>query len=65
MASLAKAFATEAFFRAAADNVQLHGGIGITWEHDAQLFFKRAKASELLLGDPDHHRELLAREIGI
>jgi alkylation response protein AidB-like acyl-CoA dehydrogenase len=65
VASLAKAFASEAFFRAAADNVQLHGAIGITWEHDAQLYLKRAKASELLLGDPAHHRELVAREIGL
>jgi alkylation response protein AidB-like acyl-CoA dehydrogenase len=65
MASLAQAFASEAFYRAAADNVQLHGGIGITWECDAQLYLKRAKASELLLGDPAHHRELLARQIGI
>ena len=40
-------------------------GIGFTWEHDAHLYFKRAKSSELLLGDPSYHRELLAQRIGI
>ena len=40
-------------------------GIGFTWEHDAHLYFKRAKSSELLLGDPTYHRELLAQRIGI
>ena len=41
------------------------GGIAITWEHDAHLYFKRAKSSELLFGDPTYHRELLAQRIGI
>jgi alkylation response protein AidB-like acyl-CoA dehydrogenase len=65
MASLAKAYCSEAYFRSAADNIQIHGGIGFTWEHPAHLYFKRAKSSELLLGDPAYHRELLARRIGI
>jgi alkylation response protein AidB-like acyl-CoA dehydrogenase len=65
VASLAKSYCSEAFFHAAAENIQIHGGIGFTWEHDAHLYFKRAKSSELLLGDPSYHRELLAERIGI
>jgi alkylation response protein AidB-like acyl-CoA dehydrogenase len=65
VASLAKSYCSEAYFHAAAENIQIHGGIGFTWEHDAHLFFKRAKTSELLLGDPSYHRELLAQRIGI
>ena len=48
-----------------AENIQIHGGIGFTWEHAAHLYFKRAKSSEILLGDPTYHRELLAQRIGI
>jgi alkylation response protein AidB-like acyl-CoA dehydrogenase len=55
----------EAYFHATAENIQIHGGIGFTWEHPAHLYFKRAKSSELLLGDPTYHRELLAQRIGI
>ncbi len=64
-ASLAKAYVSEAYFHAAAENIQIHGGIGFTWEHPAHLYFKRAKSSELLFGDPTYHRELLAQRIGI
>jgi len=65
VASLAKSYCSEAYFHAAAENIQIHGGIGFTWEHHAHLYFKRAKSSELLLGDPAYHRELLAQRIGI
>ena len=65
VASLAKSYCSEAYFHAAAENIQIHGGIGFTWEHDAHLYFKRAKSSELLLGDPAYHRELLAQRIGL
>ncbi len=65
MASLAKAYCSDAYFHATAENIQIHGGIGFTWEHPAHLYFKRAKTSELLLGDPPYHRELLAQRIGI
>jgi len=65
MACLAKAYCSEAYFKAAADNIQIHGGIGFTWEHPAHLYFKRAKSSELILGDPVYHRELLAQRVGI
>lgn len=65
VASLAKAYCSEAYFNATAENIQIHGGIGFTWEHPAHLYFKRAKSSELLFGDPTYHRELLAQRIGI
>lgn len=65
VASLAKAYCSEAYFHAAAENIQIHGGIGFTWEHPAHLYFKRAKSSELMFGDPSYHRELLAQRIGL
>lgn len=65
VASLAKAYCSEAYFHATAENIQIHGGIGFTWEHPAHLYFKRAKSSELLFGDPTYHRELLAQRLGI
>lgn len=64
-AALAQAFCSEAFTRVAGDNIQVHGGIGFTWEHPAHLYFKRAKSSEVLLGSPSYHRELLATRLGI
>jgi alkylation response protein AidB-like acyl-CoA dehydrogenase len=60
-ASLAKAYCSDAYFKVAAENIQIHGGIGFTWEHPAHLYFKRAKSSELLFGDPTYHRELLVQ----
>jgi alkylation response protein AidB-like acyl-CoA dehydrogenase len=65
VASLVKAYASDVYFHVAAENIQLHGGIGFTWEHDAHLYFKRAKASELFLGDASYHREHLATRIGL
>jgi alkylation response protein AidB-like acyl-CoA dehydrogenase len=65
VASLAKAYCSDAFFDVAADNIQIHGGIGFTWEHDAHLYFKRATCSRLLFGDPVRHREQLLQRIGI
>ena len=64
-ANLAKAYCSEAYYHAAADNIQVHGGMGFTWEHPAHLYFKRAKASELLFGDASHHRELLAGRLAL
>jgi alkylation response protein AidB-like acyl-CoA dehydrogenase len=64
-ASLAKAYCSEVYFHAATDNIHTHGGIGFTWEHDAHLYFRRAKSSELLFGDAVYHRELLAQRIGV
>jgi len=65
VAALVKALASDTYFHVAAENIQIHGGIGFTWEHDAHLYFKRAKASELFLGDANYHRERLATRIGI
>ncbi|MFJ9150730.1 acyl-CoA dehydrogenase family protein [Streptomyces sp. NPDC102270] len=65
VASLAKAFCSDACVQAAEENIQVHGGIGFTWEHPAHLYLKRAKTSQLLFGDPAYHRELLARRIGL
>jgi alkylation response protein AidB-like acyl-CoA dehydrogenase len=64
-AALAKAFCSDAFVVAAHQNIQLHGGIGFTWEHPAHLYFKRAKATEMYLGDPGLHRERLVQRIGL
>jgi alkylation response protein AidB-like acyl-CoA dehydrogenase len=64
-AAMAKAVCSEAYVFCAAEAIQLHGGIGFTWEHDAHLYFRRAHASALYLGDAAHHRELLAQRLGI
>ena len=65
VAAMTKAYASDVYFDVAAENIQIHGGIGFTWEHDAHLYFKRAKSSELFLGDASYHRERLARRIGL
>ncbi|HTF47640.1 MAG TPA: acyl-CoA dehydrogenase family protein [Pseudonocardia sp.] len=65
LASLAKAYCSEAYYHCAAENIQVHGGIGFTWEHPAHLYFKRATSTRILLGSPTYHRELLARRLGI
>jgi alkylation response protein AidB-like acyl-CoA dehydrogenase len=64
-ASLAKAWCSEAFFKNAGENIQIHGGIGFTWEHDAHLYFRRARSSLSQFGDPTQHRENVARRIGL
>ncbi len=60
-ASLAKASASEAYLQTAIHAIQIHGGIGFTWDQDTQLWFKRAKSSEVLFGDAHHHREQMMR----
>jgi alkylation response protein AidB-like acyl-CoA dehydrogenase len=64
-AALAKVHCSSAYTRVAGENIQIHGGIGFTWEHPAHLYFKRAKTSEILFGDPAWQRERLADLIGI
>jgi alkylation response protein AidB-like acyl-CoA dehydrogenase len=64
-ASTAKAWCSEAYFKNAADNLQIHGGIGFTWEHDAHRYLRRARATSALFGDPAHHRDLVAARIGL
>ena len=64
-ASMAKAYVSDAFRRAAGTGIQLHGGIGFTWEHDLHLYFKRAKSSEFTFGDGTWHRERVAQLINL
>ena len=64
-ASSAKAYCSDAFFHCAAEMIQIHGGIGFTWEHPAHLYFKRAKATENLFGGPAFHRERVAAQMGL
>src|SRR5208282_5702003 len=64
-ASVAKAASSDALRRVSADGVQLHGGIGFTWDHDMHLYFKRAKSSEFTFGDAAWNRELVARAINL
>ncbi len=61
LASLAKACASDAYMQTAIHTIQIHGGIGFTWDNDTHLWFKRAKSSEVFLGDPAWHRELMMR----
>jgi alkylation response protein AidB-like acyl-CoA dehydrogenase len=63
--TVAQAHCSTAYTAAAGQNIQIHGGIGFTWEHPAQLYFKRAKSSEMLFGDPAWQLELLASLVGI
>ena len=65
MASLAKVYCSDAYFQCAADSLQVHGGVGFTWEYDVHLHLKRAKWTESFLGDPIWHRERVARLIGL
>jgi alkylation response protein AidB-like acyl-CoA dehydrogenase len=65
LASVAKSYCSDAYLFAASENIQIHGGIGFTWEHPAHLYYKRAKASQLLLGSPGEHRELILSSLGI
>ncbi len=61
VASLAKAGAADAYVQTAIHAIQIHGGIGFTWDNDTHLWFKRAKSSEVLFGDGQHHREIMMR----
>jgi alkylation response protein AidB-like acyl-CoA dehydrogenase len=60
-ASVAKAWCSDAYKHATYAGTQIHGGIGYTWDHDMHLYLKRAKASEVVWGDADYHRERVAR----
>ena len=64
-ASVAKSVCDDAYARTSDDNVHLHGGIGVTWEATPHLFFKRAKADQILLGDPRWQRARIATQQGI
>lgn len=62
-ACMAKAYCSDAYRHVAAEGIQIHGGIGFTWEHDLHLYFKRAKSSEVMFGDATWNRELVARVV--
>ena len=64
-AAMAKSYCSDAYFDIAAETIQVHGGIGFTWEHDAHLYFKRAKTDQLLFGDPSQWRAKLADRVGL
>ena len=64
-ASMAKAYTSDAFRKVSGAGIQLHGGIGFTWEHDLHLYFKRAKSSEATFGDATYHRERVAQLISL
>ena len=63
--SMAKAYVSDAYRRVAGAGIQLHGGIGFTWEHDLHLYFKRAKGSEFTFGDATYHRERVAQLVNL
>ncbi len=62
-ASVCKAYVSEAARRVCGDAIQVHGGIGFTWEYDLHLYVKRAKALEVLFGDAEYHRELIVKHL--
>jgi alkylation response protein AidB-like acyl-CoA dehydrogenase len=65
LAAMAKAYCSDAYFACAGESIQLHGGVGFTWEYDLHLFFKRARASAAMLGTADYHRERIAVGLGL
>jgi alkylation response protein AidB-like acyl-CoA dehydrogenase len=64
-AAMAKAYVSDAYRHASAENIQIHGGVGFTWEYDCHLYFKRARSDEAWLGDAGHHRERVAQMLEI
>jgi len=63
--SIAKAWISEAYRKACVEGIQIHGGIGITQDHDMQLYYRRAKAAEIAFGDADYHLERLSKHMGL
>jgi alkylation response protein AidB-like acyl-CoA dehydrogenase len=64
-AQIARSYCSEAFFHGAAENIQIHGGMGFTWEHAAHLYFKRARAGSMMFGDPIDQRQKLGASLGL
>ncbi len=64
-AAMAKALAGDAYRQVATQSVQVHGGIGFTWEHDLHIYFKRAQSSDMTFGDAGWSRELVAQRLGL
>jgi alkylation response protein AidB-like acyl-CoA dehydrogenase len=65
LASMVKAHCSDMYEQAARTCIQVHGGMGFTWEFAAQLYFKRAHGSSLMFGSASHHRELLVQRLGL
>jgi alkylation response protein AidB-like acyl-CoA dehydrogenase len=65
LASIAKAYCSDTYNFCSGAAIQVHGGVGFTWEYDCHLFFKRANSSQGFLGSPAYHRELVAQHIGL
>jgi alkylation response protein AidB-like acyl-CoA dehydrogenase len=64
-AALAKAYCCDAYVFCTEENIQVHGGIGFTWEHSAHLYFKRARTNQVLFGDSYQHRDRIGRLLGV
>jgi alkylation response protein AidB-like acyl-CoA dehydrogenase len=62
---MAKAYCSDAYRHTSGEGIQIHGGIGFTWEHDMHIYFKRAKSSEVTFGDATWNREIVAQLIGL
>jgi alkylation response protein AidB-like acyl-CoA dehydrogenase len=62
--SMAKASCGDAYKKVCDEGVQIHGGIGFTWDHDMHLYFKRARSADTAFGDGNYHRELIAQSLG-
>ncbi len=62
-ASICKSYVSESARKVCGEAIQVHGGIGFTWEYDLHLYFKRAKSLEVQFGDAEYHRELIAKHI--
>jgi alkylation response protein AidB-like acyl-CoA dehydrogenase len=63
--AMAKAYTSDAYRHCSAENIQIHGGVGFTWEYDCHLFYKRAKAIEVTYGDPTQQRERVATYLNL
>lgn len=63
LVSMAKSYCGDAYKLIADGGVQVHGGIGFTWDHDMHMYFKRARSSDTAFGDSIYHRELIAQEL--
>ena len=61
--SMAKSFCGDAYKKITNEGIQIHGGIGFTWDHDMHLYFKRARSSDTAFGDGNYHRELVAQHL--
>ena len=62
-ASICKSYVSDSARRVCGEAIQVHGGIGFTWEYDLHLYFKRAKSLEVQFGDAEYHRELIAKHV--